>query len=246
MAVPGAVFISPHHDDVCFSLAGMVVTRRGGQLVNVFTQSDYAVVPMPFFEDRGKRIKYITDLRTAEDLAFAHACKLTRHDLMLEESSALGIHPFDLTGIGPDVELLDSVLIEYVVGLARQLNASSNPTLYCPMGIGGHRNHVAVLLAVVKALPRLRNLYEICFYEDLHYASRGGHRNAGLSRFLRLLRAEKLNRRVLLLAPELFAKKMTLVQGYRSQHRRTVRTADFIPAAPDVHDPHEAVWVLSS
>ena len=246
MAVPDGVFISPHYDDVCFSLAGMVLVRRGGQMINVYTQSDYAVVPLPFFEDKGERIKYITAMRAAEDKAFADACNLTRHDLMLEESSVLGIHPFDLTGIDPDVERLDSVLIGYLVGLARQLNAGGNPTLYCPMGIGGHRNHVAVLLAVINALPRLRDLFEICFYEDLHYASRGDRRSAGLSRFLGLLRAEQLTRRVLMLAPELFAKKMILVQGYRSQHRRTVRAADYIPAAADIRGPHETVWVLAS
>jgi len=243
--MPGAVFISPHHDDACFSLAGIALASGGGELVNVYTQSDYVVVPIPFFEERGARIKYITDLRTREDQAFAEACNLTRHDLMLEEAPVLRVHPFDLTALEPDVGRLDSVLIKYVIDLAPHSSTGGKPTLYCPMGIGGHRNHVSVLLAVVKALPRLQELYELRFYEDLHYASKGRGRGVGLSRFRALFMSERLNRRVLILAPELFAKKMALVGGYRSQHGGRLRAADFIPAAADIREPHEAIWMLS-
>ena len=34
-----AIFLSPHHDDICFSLAGLA-ERTGGDLVNIFTISD--------------------------------------------------------------------------------------------------------------------------------------------------------------------------------------------------------------
>lgn len=39
------VFISPHYDDVCFSFAATALECQGGQLINVFTQSDCTVVP---------------------------------------------------------------------------------------------------------------------------------------------------------------------------------------------------------
>jgi hypothetical protein len=240
-----AVFISPHHDDVCFSMAATALLCQGGQLINVFTQSDYAVAQTPLFENRNERIRYVTSLRTREDQIFAEACNLTRHDLMLEEPSLIDIHPFDLTDSQIEAKRLDSILIDYVIGLS-QVNIGNKSDLFCPMGIGGHRDHVSVLTAVVNALPRLRDSYNLYFYEDLHYASRGDCRNLGLLRFSRMLKGEQPTRRVLALTPELFIRKMKLVSIYSSQHEGQPRASDFIPAAKDIREPHEAVWALSS
>jgi hypothetical protein len=224
-------------------MAVTALVCQDGQLINVFTQSDYAVVQTPFFEERNERIRYITGLRTREDRIFADACNLTRHDLTLEEPPLLGIHPFDLTDFQIEAERLDSILIDHVIGLS-QANIRNKPALFCPMGIGGHRNHVSVLMAVINALPRLRELYNLYFYEDLHYASRGDYRNAGLLRFSSMLKGERLTRRVIALTPELFAKKMSLVGIYLSQHGGKLRASDFIPAATGIREPHEAVWAL--
>jgi len=37
------IFLSPHHDDICFSL-GHLAGRGGGDLVNLFTRSQYVAV----------------------------------------------------------------------------------------------------------------------------------------------------------------------------------------------------------
>ena len=239
-----AVFISPHHDDVCFSMAATALASQGGQLINVFTQSNYLVVPTPSFEKENERIRYITSLRAREDQIFADTCKLTRHDLMLEEPPLLGLHPFDLTGLQAEVERLDATLIDYVMGL-RQTKSCNKPALFCPMGIGGHRNHVSVLMAVMNALPRLRELYDPYFYEDLHYASRGDYRSAGLLRFSRMLKGQRMARRANVLTPELFAQKMKLISIYFSQHGGKLQASDFIPATMHIREPHEAVWAPS-
>ena len=226
-------------------MAATALVCRGGYLVNVFTQSDYAVVPIPFFEEKSERIKYITGLRDKEDQLFAEACNLTRHDLKQETPGLLDIHSFDLTNLHVEAERLESTLIDHIISIGLA-NIRNKPVLYCPMGIGGHRNHVSVLLAVLKARPRLHELYEICFYEDLHYASWGNNRNAGLSRFLGLIKGERLTRKALVLAPELFARKMNLVGIYFSQHGGNLRAENYVPAATDIGKPHESVWVLSS
>ena len=163
---------------------------------------------------------------------------------MLKEPSLLGIHPFDLTGLQAEVERLDSVLIDYVIGL-QQAKDGRKPILFCPMGIGGHRNHVSVLMAVAKALPRLRKLYDLYFFEDLHYASNENNRNAGLLRFSRMLKGYRVTRRIIALTPELLAQKMKLVGIYSSQCKGKPRALDYTPATTGIRQPHEAVWVLS-
>jgi hypothetical protein len=239
--MPGAVFISPHHDDVCFSLAATVSGIRSGQLINVYTRSDYAVVPIPPLPGKDQQVSHITSLRAREDRMFADACSLTRHDLMQDEPSLRGIHPFDLDGLRAESERLDSVLIRHILDLERT-PGRNKPVLFCPMGIGGHRDHVAVLMAVVAVLPGLRRLYDIRFYEDLHYASCAELRLAGLQRFSSLLEGERLDREVVALSPEAFARKMSLVGMYHSQHAGRLRAEDFIPASFGCRQPHEAVW----
>lgn len=239
------VFLSPHQDDVCFSLASTVRARQGGQLVNIYTQSEYALAPVPVFENREARVTYITNMRTEEDRKFAAASNLARHDLMLKEPSFSGIHPLDLTDIRVDVDSLSGVLVDRLIGLHQKIDGVNKPSLFCPTGIGGHRNHLAVLMVVAGALPRLRRLYDMYFYEDLHYASNHSLRNEGLSRAAVILGGERLTRMVTPLSPEDFARKMSLVGAYSSQHRGQPRPAHFVPAAPDAGGPHEAFWSLS-
>ncbi len=211
--------------------------------MNVFTQSDYAVISLPSFADRSERIRYVSSMRAQEDQMFADACNLTRHDLRLEEPPVLGILPFDLSHIQFEVDHLNTIMIEGIASL-HQSQALSKPALYCPIGIGGHRNHVSVLAAVVGALPRLQELYEVFFYEDLHYASDLNFRNAGLQRLSGMLKGRQLERRALVLPPQLFARKMGLVNIYFSQHGGKLRSYDFIPATFRMREEHEAVWAL--
>jgi hypothetical protein len=238
------VFLSPHQDDVCFSLAATALARRGGQLVNIYTQSEYSIAPVPVFENREARITYITNMRTEEDRKFAAAGNLVRHDLMFKEPGLSGIHPLDVTDIQVDIDCLSGVLVDFLIGL-HQPDGINKPSLFCPMGIGGHRNHLAVLGVIAKALPRLRRLYDMYFYEDLYYASDQSARNEGLSRATAILNGERLARIVTPLSPEDFARKMSLVGTYSSQHRGQPQPSYFVPAAPDAGGPHEAFWSLS-
>jgi hypothetical protein len=238
------VFLSPHQDDVCFSLAATVLARRGGQLVNIYTQSEYSLAPVPVFENKEARTTYITNIRTEEDRNFADACGLVRHDLLFKEPSFSGIHPLDVTGIQGDIDCLSGVLVGFLIGL-HQTDGISKPSLFCPLGIGGHRNHLAVLAVIAKALPRLRRLYDVYFYEDLYYASNQSARNEGLSRAAAMLNGERLTRIVTPLSPDDFERKMSLVGAYSSQHRGQPRPSCFVPAAPDAGGPHEAFWALS-
>ena len=100
-----AIFLSPHNDDVCFSLAGLA-ERTGGDLVSIFTLSEYVASPIPLPTDRARRMAAITALRREEDTRFAQAAGLVRHDLALAEPPVTGLGPFEHTRIGEEVSLL--------------------------------------------------------------------------------------------------------------------------------------------
>src|ERR1044072_2817307 len=146
------IYLSPHHDDVCFSI-GHLAAQQGGELVNLFTRSSYAAVPVR--TDGQDRIPRITGLRRDEDRLFAEQTGLTRHDLGLDETSVIGRHSFDVSDLDGEIAILRQSLIGYLEDLLPEDAVYQNSTLFCPMGIGAHRNHVSTLLAIREAFDAL-------------------------------------------------------------------------------------------
>jgi hypothetical protein len=169
----GPIYLSPHHDDACFSLA-TVARRLGGVLVNVFTISAYTDEELRLSTDPA----FVSDLRDREDLAFAQACGLMRTNLGQLDSPLRNRDPFDATEIGGDVE-------ELRPHLRRTLRELATPghrrLLFCPAAIGGHRDHIAVRDVVLSDYDAFRRSYRIAFYEDLPYAADRANRDRGLA-----------------------------------------------------------------
>jgi len=237
------IFLSPHHGDVCFSLS-VAARSGGGHLINIFTQVEHVEIPLPTFRDRQEKVRYVTALRAEEDRQFAGACRLERHDLGLEEPSLLAIDSRDFSNLRREAERVGAALTDLLSRLSAG-GTPDKPTLYCPMGIGGHRNHASVLLAVLAALPRLHARYRLCFYEDLCDASDPAVRNQGLGQFLDLLGVRRLTRRAVPLDSEALAAKMRLVGLYGSRHAGVPDPGKFTCAAPEPAGPHEAFWELA-
>jgi hypothetical protein len=238
------IYISPHLDDVCFSLAATATQRQGGHLLNVFTLSKHISASARLRHRAGLTAAEIGRMRTQEDEAFAAQCKLARHDLGYGETSLLGLRHGDLTDIESDAALVEERLVGLLLDLADK-EGMRNGTLFCPMGIGGHRNHLAVLMAVLQSLSRLRPRFRILFYEDLHYASNRQTRTDGIARFCRLANTSTPQHFIVPLAPGQFADKMKLVALYASQLERQPPVAGyFTPGNVDVPGPHEAFWAI--
>lgn len=235
------IYLSPHHDDVCFSLAHLAA-KQGGALISIFTVSDYVEASIALPSEREVRIAFVTALRRAEDEAFARAAGLTRHDLGLEEPPVRGLEPFDRTGIEEDVQRIAGRLVPYVLGLVERTEDESH-TLYCPMAIGGHRDHLSVLLAVHGAAALARRC-ALFLYEDLHYASNPRLREAGMAFAARLFQPRRLARVAIRLNAEDAARKLKGIGLYRSQHKSAPRLADYIPASKLAPAPHEMLWQL--
>ena len=81
------VYLSPHHDDACFSL-GHCAGRQGGRVVNIFTRSEHVAASLLLPTDPQQRVAFVSDLRRREDEAFVAAARLDRADLALEEPSS--------------------------------------------------------------------------------------------------------------------------------------------------------------
>lgn len=234
------VYLSPHHDDVCFSLGGLTSRKRGGWLVNLFTRSNYSVRLPPH---TAGDTETITAMRTREDIAFADACALTRIDLGLSDAPLRGRRPMDLSGVEDDLAVLRRPLLDCLSQISQNSAQSGRLVLFCPAGIGGHANHVATTRAIVEAYDYLERWFRILFYEDLHYAADGIKRRDGLLRLFTLMNGRRATRITIELGSRVPA-KLALIHLFRSQLAEMPATCRrYSPSVPYAGmGLHEAMW----
>src|SRR4051794_35521153 len=121
--MPRAVYLSPHQDDICFSL-GALGRRLGGILINIFTISGYTEPALALSGDPD----VVSQIRDEEDRQFAVNCGLTRHNLGLLDSPLRGQAPFDAANLTGEIELLRPVLNDL---LARLIHPDRKSLLFC-------------------------------------------------------------------------------------------------------------------
>ncbi len=234
------IYLSPHHDDICFSLAHLAGRYRGA-LVNLYTRSRYVATALDLPTDEAARVEAVSRLRREEDLRFVRSAQLIRNDLELPEPALLGRHSRDLTELDDEIASLSERLIPFLLDLLPRAEPRA-ANLFCPMGIGGHRNHVTTLLAIRAAYDTLRTRCSVFLYEDLHYANEPRTREAGLQRAAQVFGGYRLAGSVVQLDPAESARKMHWIGLYASQHRASPREADFTPASGLAAGLHEIVW----
>lgn len=173
------LLVSPHRDDAAFSLGlaveGWLAAGHTVQVLNCFTQSDYA----PFSDAESlhpnDRVSFVSAVRRREDAAWNKLLggRVRFHDLDLldaplrlhctpDEVAALEIRPGDRA-------------VARVAGAVAKLTRQATPdnmAVLAPMAVGAHIDHRVTLQAVVEAFAG-REL-PLAFYEDLPYAGRPG------------------------------------------------------------------------
>jgi hypothetical protein len=235
MRETGPIYLSPHHDDACFSLA-TVALRLGGVVLNLFTISAYTDEELKLSTDAAA----VSKIRDAEDLAFAQACGLMRYNLDRLDSPLRDRDPFDATEVDRDVEELRPHLRRALDDLTL---AGHRRLLFCPAAIGGHRDHIVARDVVLSAYDDLRRDYRIVFYEDLPYAADRGDRDSGLDALK--ARTAGLGYRHVFRLPAA-DEKLRLVRLYRSQFDRLPEDLSQFTPADGTDRPHEAAWVNES
>ncbi len=235
------VFLSPHSDDVCFSLGVLASVRRRGTLLTVFPVSAYVAAKPNGHRGRSGAI---TQLRLNEDSAFVRAASLTAAYLPFQDAMMRGQSSFDVRPAPDVVRTIEAQLIRALMGPMIGRRFGRLPWLFCPAAVGAHVDHLAVLLTVLKHRALLGQCYQLAFYEDLHYASDPARRERGLANLQRLLGGVAMRRVAWSLDEARQAAKMRLVGLYGSQLTPQLNgIAAFTPAAPNGMTPHEAVWV---
>jgi LmbE family N-acetylglucosaminyl deacetylase len=235
------IYLSPHSDDICYSLGILALRRRAGTLLTVFPVTSYSVSSP---RRNPAEIASVTRLRKAEDAEFAAACGMRIRYLGFSDALTRGYAPFtpdpddDIPG-HIEAALVDALLDRDSVG-----GVEPRPMLFCPSGIGGHVDHRAVRDVVLRHFTRIEARYRIAFYEDLYYASDPARRETGLAELFHAAGNHSMQRGHWVLDEADQASKMHLVRLYASQLTpRTDSIAAYTPADEHVAMPHEAVWM---
>lgn len=238
---PADLFLSPHADDICFSLGDLARRRRAGTLLTIFSRSAY-VAPRPAAATMSAAA--VSELRLAEDAAFAAACGLVMETGGLPDAPLASRASFAVDAVVDATQRLEPLLLDRVASLRARHPTASRPWLFCPSGIGGHVDHVAVMNVVARRIDTLQSIYKVCFYEDLPYASDVLKRSTGLRRLAHSLPRHTLVRCSWELGAGV-AEKIDLLRLYPSQFAVAPSSLDDFSPAPYVgRTPHEAVWTV--
>lgn len=238
------LYLSPHFDDICFSLGAYVSHRRQGILLTVFSNSTYVAKRDDPRIASGDRQALVSALRRAEDLTFAQEVGLRQMTAGFDEAPIRGRDIFDTDRSVEDAATLDRKLFEAIMAAGRHRRVGSRPWLYCPMGIGGHLDHVTILRIVTSNYDTLRAAYRIAYYEDLFYAADWQARIAGLNRFRAIVGPVRLRRSFHLIYDIQY--KLKLAGLYESQFVDPPATLrPFTPAQYFSTPVHEAIWTVA-
>jgi hypothetical protein len=237
------LYLSPHFDDICFSLGAYVGHRRQGILLTVFSNSTYVAKPDDPRVASGDRQALVSALRCAEDLTFAQEVGLRQITASFDEAPIRGRDIFDTGSSVEDAATLNRKLFDAIMAADCDRQAGLRPWLYCPMGIGGHVDHVTILRIVMSNYDALRAAYRIAYYEDLFYAADWPARISGLNRFRAIVAPLQLRRSYHLIDD--IQCKLKLVRLYESQFVEPPTTiTPFTPAQYFSTPAHEAIWTV--
>ena len=244
------VYISPHCDDICFSLGCHVAERGEGTLLGVCSRSKFlgntAMIEAEKFLELSleAQIMFASATRLDEDKKFAERTSLKREYCNLDEATLRDCHPFDPAIVSRDYGYMASTVMRHVRDLA-VLPVGGLPGLYCPIGIGGHVDHLIVRETILENVTELRGLFDIRFYEDLPYACQYDVRRQGLRDFF--ARVAPFEPQRIAFPVRMQNQKIDLVGIYASQiDPGPVAIRKYSPALMPFSPVHEAIWVLGA
>ncbi|MCU1730128.1 MULTISPECIES: PIG-L deacetylase family protein [unclassified Pseudomonas] len=156
------LLLSPHADDVAYSIGGIVARlsmRADLRLMTIFGYSGWAL-PQASCE---KSADAISAERELEDRAYCGRWRINYDCLSCPDSFVMGYD--NATELS--IAATDDPRTEDVVNLIRNAVACRRPqVVLAPCGLGGHVDHQIVRIAA-DALHRI----EVLYYEDVPYSS---------------------------------------------------------------------------
>jgi LmbE family N-acetylglucosaminyl deacetylase len=235
------LILSPHCDDIAFSLGASIMAREWGAAatgdtvtgVVIFSESRYSLA-----KGWDNDVAAQTAVRNAEERA---AAALGGYRIEFLGFPEPGVRP-GYTQVGdifsPDLDFTRDPIWKAVdarlTGLLRDFDEGGGGLVLSPLGVGRHVDHRMTVAAFRAALPGLRRVTP-AFYEDLPYAGRF------TSQEIRRLVPEELGLKPVLFARGNLADKMRLLQVYESQV--SADDYDSVAAHWDCRGRAELVWM---
>jgi len=203
--------VSPHRDDAAFSV-GLTIRRWLAcgwpvKIINCYTISEYA----PHRSELNRAA--VSDLRRAEDLAFAQHLGdgIEFVDLNLLDAPLRLCCPVDEVcnrALAPDrvrveIELLGDHLRRIV----------NRGVLLIPLSVGNHVDHIIARQTCI----RLADLCSLAFYEDLPYSALAGPEGVAEARLATETLLGRSLQSIVIASGDASVKKMEVVKLYPSQ-----------------------------
>lgn len=154
------IYLSPHYDDTAFSLSSFI--KPNNLLIDVFTISNY-------IENQNYNSKNISvsNIRENEEKSFTSFNNLNFIKLDFHDRGMQG-NPFSFYYNVPSNDNLEKMLMYKIKSLAK---INKKFTIYCPLGVGKHYNHLQIFNIIQKNYEELLKNFEIKFYAESPYLS---------------------------------------------------------------------------
>lgn len=158
-----ALLLSPHADDVAYSIGGIVAHLSGRtkiQLTTVFGRSGWAL-PQAL---RRHSVDAISAMREREDRAYCERRRIDYALLPCPDSFVMGYDEAKELSVAPDDDPRTANVVKLIGNSAARLQPD---LVLAPCGLGGHVDH-----QIVRAAAEALGQVDVLYYEDVPYSAR--------------------------------------------------------------------------
>lgn len=197
------LLISPHADDVAYSIGGLVARLAPVadlSLLTVFSRSGWAL-PV---ELRRQGVDAVTRARQEEDRVYCARYGIGLSDLALDDSFVAGLDEREELSFDPAHDLRTRGAVDAIADFAR---AHAPDLVLAPAAIGGHVDH-RIAHEAARAIAGVETLY----YEDIPYSA-----DRSLVELDRAMAAQGLRPALFVDIGEFVEHKADAMWDYRSQ-----------------------------
>ncbi len=235
------IFISPHFDDICFSMSGLLqnLDNFNKTIINVFTNSCYIRrMSMPYM-DQFKRMQIISDIRNNEDIIFCNKYNIKQINLGLFETSSKTI----INNEQKDADILSK--IENVIDF------NEEQLIFVPMGIGYHEDHIQIFNIFKNLITEKENIKsKLVLYEDLPYSHIRSDRYFRIGKLSNFLICNGFKNHKIHLKRKQILEKRKDIMLYESQHKyknyKNVRIQRYFVRSSILPHAIESLWLRDS
>lgn len=152
------IYLSPHYDDIAFSVSSRI--QAGGIVLDVFTISNYV--------ENEKCLDgnlTVSEIRKNEEMNFVKHNKL-KYKIMKLQDSGIDGSPFSRYHKIPINKKLEKELLKTIHGLNLK---NKIDTIFCPLGVGKHLDHLQLFLIIQKHYKELKKFFNVVFYAEIPY-----------------------------------------------------------------------------